>query len=121
MTGEVTLRGRVLPIGGLKEKILAAKRAKIGTVILPQRNEKDIEEIPKHLLRGVKLIFATTMDDVLKAGLRSASALLSKKPRPARRSGPTRLKKKELPSPRRNQRTPSIAPSLSLSPPSSLR
>jgi len=121
MTGEVTLRGRVLPIGGLKEKILAAKRAKIGTVILPQRNEKDIEEIPKHLLRGVKLIFATTMDDVLKAGLRSASALLSKKPRPARRSGPTRLKKKELPSPRRNQRPPSIAPSLSLSPPSSLR
>lgn len=69
MTGEVTLRGRVLPIGGLKEKILAAKRAKLSTVILPKRNEKDIEEIPKHLLRGIRLIFAEHMDDVLKASL----------------------------------------------------
>jgi ATP-dependent Lon protease len=70
MTGEVTLRGRVLPIGGLKEKILAAKRAKLSTVILPARNRKDLEEIPKHLLRGIQLVFAETMDDVLKAGLR---------------------------------------------------
>ncbi len=73
MTGEITLRGRVLPIGGLKEKILAAKRAKLSTVILPRRNKKDLEEIPKHLLRGIRLIFADTMDDVLKASLRKAS------------------------------------------------
>ncbi|MGH7260310.1 MAG: endopeptidase La [Nitrospiraceae bacterium] len=73
MTGEITLRGRVLPIGGLKEKILAAKRAKLSTVILPKRNKKDLEEIPKHLLRGIHLIFADTMDDVLKASLRKAS------------------------------------------------
>jgi ATP-dependent Lon protease len=70
MTGEITLRGRVLPIGGLKEKILAAKRAKLSTVILPRRNKKDLEEIPKHLLKGIQLSFADTMDDVMKVALR---------------------------------------------------
>jgi ATP-dependent Lon protease len=70
MTGEVTLRGRVLAIGGLKEKILAAKRAKFTSVILPKRNEKDLDEIPKHLLRGINFVFAETMDDVLPAALR---------------------------------------------------
>ncbi len=70
MTGEVTLRGRVLPIGGLKEKILAARRAGIKTVILPKRNEKDLEEVPKHVRRGMEFIFAETMDDVLPAALR---------------------------------------------------
>jgi ATP-dependent Lon protease len=70
MTGEITLRGRVLPIGGLKEKILAAKRAKLSTVILPKRNKKDLDEIPKHLLKGIQLAFADTMDDVMKIALR---------------------------------------------------
>jgi ATP-dependent Lon protease len=70
MTGEITLRGRVLPIGGLKEKILAAKRAKLTTVILPRRNKKDLEEIPKHLLKGIQLLFVDTMDDVIKIALR---------------------------------------------------
>ena len=70
MTGEITLRGRVLPIGGLKEKILAAKRAKLTTVILPRRNKKDLEEIPKHLLKGIQLAFVDTMDDVIKIALR---------------------------------------------------
>ena len=70
MTGEITLRGRVLPIGGLKEKILAAKRAKLSTVILPKRNKKDLEGIPKHLLKGIHLSFADTMDDVMKIALR---------------------------------------------------
>ncbi|HEV8540695.1 MAG TPA: endopeptidase La [Nitrospiraceae bacterium] len=74
MTGEVTLRGRVLPVGGLKEKILAAKRAKLSMVILPKRNEKDLEEIPKHLLRGIRFVFAETMDDVIKAALRHPHA-----------------------------------------------
>ena len=74
MTCEITLRGRVLPIGGLKEKILAAKRAKLSTVILPKRNEKDLEEIPKHLLRGIRFAFAETMDDVIKAALRHSPA-----------------------------------------------
>jgi ATP-dependent Lon protease len=73
MTGEITLRGRVLPIGGLKEKILAAKRAKLTTVILPKRNKKDLDEIPKHILKGIRLVFADTMDDVMKVALRRDS------------------------------------------------
>ena len=73
MTGEVTLRGRILQIGGLKEKILAAKRAEIFTVVLPARNRKDLADIPKHLLKGMKLVFADTMDEVLHAALRRRS------------------------------------------------
>ncbi len=82
MTGEITLRGRVLPIGGLKEKILAAKRAKLTTVILPYRNKKDLEEIPKHLLKGIHLSFADTMDDVMRIALRRKAKTppTSKKP-----------------------------------------
>jgi len=74
MTGEITLRGRVLPIGGLKEKILAAKRARLSTVVLPKRNKKDLEEIPKHILKGIELIFVDTVDDVIKAALRRTSS-----------------------------------------------
>jgi ATP-dependent Lon protease len=70
MTGEITLRGRVLPIGGLKEKILAAKRARLTCVILPKRNKKDLDEIPKHILKGIQLVFADTMDDVMRVALR---------------------------------------------------
>lgn len=65
MTGEVTLRGRVLPIGGLKEKVLAAKRAGIKTIILPFENEKDLEEIPDTVKRNMKFVLASDMDDVL--------------------------------------------------------
>jgi len=69
MTGEVTLRGRVMPIGGLKEKTLAARRAGIKTVIVPKENEKDIEDFPKYLRKDMNFIFATTVDDVLAAAL----------------------------------------------------
>jgi ATP-dependent Lon protease len=119
MTGEITLRGRVLPIGGLKEKILAAKRAKISTVILPQRNEKDIEEIPKHLLRGVTLEFAKTMDDVLKEGLRYPKRS-SRKLKPMRRPGRSRSKSNGSELPRRTPRSHPLSPSVSVSPPSSV-
>jgi len=70
MTGEVTLRGRVMPIGGLKEKTLAARRAGLKTVILPKENEKDLEDLPKYLRKDMHFIFATTVDDVLAAALR---------------------------------------------------
>lgn len=65
MTGEVTLRGRVLPIGGLKEKVLAAKRAGISKVILPYENEKDIEEIPDTVKRNMEFVLVSDMDEVL--------------------------------------------------------
>jgi ATP-dependent Lon protease len=73
MTGEVTLRGRVLPIGGLKEKSLAAKRMGINTVIIPKRNEKDLEDIPKFIKKDMKFIPVETMDDVLKNALQKAT------------------------------------------------
>lgn len=71
MTGEVTLRGRVLPIGGLKEKTLAAKRMGINRVILPSRNKKDIEDIPKYIKKDMQFILVDTMDDVLKVALKT--------------------------------------------------
>jgi ATP-dependent Lon protease len=69
MTGEITLRGKVLPIGGLKEKILAAHRAGIHTVIVPSQNQKDIVDVPKKVQRDVTIIFASKMDEVLKTAL----------------------------------------------------
>jgi len=65
MTGEITLRGRVLPIGGLKEKLLAAHRGHIKTVIIPSENEKDLVDIPANVLRELEIIFAENVDDVL--------------------------------------------------------
>jgi len=66
MTGEITLRGRVLPIGGLKEKLLAAKRAGLRKVVLPEKNKKDLDEISKNILKGLKLEFVENIDDVIK-------------------------------------------------------
>ena len=69
MTGEITLRGNVLPIGGLKEKVLAAHRGGIKAVIIPEENKKDINEIPATILKSVELILVSHMDDVLKRAL----------------------------------------------------
>jgi ATP-dependent Lon protease len=69
MTGEITLRGKVLPVGGIKEKILAAKRAKIDTIILSQENEKDIREIPEKYITGLKFIYVNSMIEALKFAL----------------------------------------------------
>ena len=79
MTGEVTLRGRVLPIGGLKEKALAAKRMGINKIIIPKRNKKDIEDIPKYIKKDMEFIFAETMDDVLKNALKQNSKIIKKR------------------------------------------
>jgi len=71
MTGEITLRGKVLAIGGLKEKLLAALRAGIFEVILPRANEKDLAELPDNIKNSIKLHFVDSMDDVLALALES--------------------------------------------------
>jgi ATP-dependent Lon protease len=96
MTGEITLRGNVLPIGGLKEKILAARRAGITVVICPKLNKKDLDEIAPHLKRGLEIHLVDEVDEVLRlalippleprtvagAGPRSTTRTFPAKPRP---------------------------------------
>ena len=69
MTGEVTLTGKVLPIGGLKEKALAAQRAGVQRIIAPARNEPDLEDLPEPLRQGVEFVWAQEVGDVLDAAL----------------------------------------------------
>ena len=76
MTGEITLRGRVLPIGGLKEKILAAHRGKVKTIIIPQENEKDLKEIRESILKDIKIVIVEHMDDVLDVAIVSDVPIL---------------------------------------------
>ena len=85
MTGEITLRGRVLPIGGLKEKLLAALRGGIRTVIIPEENKKDLADIPKNVTQGLEIIPVRWIDEVLDIAL--ASPLV---PRPSSEGGPTK-------------------------------
>ena len=80
MTGEVTLSGKVLPVGGIKEKVLAAKRAGIKTIILPERNRKDLmEDIPAELRKGMEFIFARDVHEVIAAALQPLDAPKSSK------------------------------------------
>ena len=69
MTGEVTLRGRVLPIGGLKEKLLAALRAGIKTVLIPSENEKDLADIPDNVLKALNIVPVSTVEEALAKAL----------------------------------------------------
>ncbi len=71
MTGEITLRGQVLPIGGVKQKVLAAARVGLGTVVLPKRNEPDLDDIPEEIRKQIDFVFAERVDDVFAAALRN--------------------------------------------------
>jgi ATP-dependent Lon protease len=91
MTGEITLRGKVLPIGGLKEKAIAALRARVKEVIIPAANKKDLVEIPKNVKRRLKFVAVADMDEVLTVALTKSPFIKSKKPKtpPARLTTPT--------------------------------
>jgi ATP-dependent Lon protease len=82
MTGEITLRGEVLPIGGLKEKLLAAHRGGIETVLIPRENEKDLTEIPKNILQHLKVIPVRWIDEVLEVALQRMPEPLEPSPPP---------------------------------------
>ena len=89
MTGEITLRGRVLPIGGLKEKILAAHRAGLRTLIMPRKNVKDLDEVPRRIQRDMTLVQVGSMEEVLKIAM--TRALAPRPSSPARRARPARV------------------------------
>jgi ATP-dependent Lon protease len=80
MTGEITLRGKVLPIGGVKEKLLAAHRAGVHTILLPKDNEKDLSDIPKNVLDTMNVHLVETMDEVLRTALEGPLPVLPPTP-----------------------------------------
>jgi ATP-dependent Lon protease len=84
MTGEITLRGQVLPVGGIKEKMLAAHRAGMTTVILPKRNMLDLEDVPEEIKKKLVFIFVETVNDVLKAALEKPSRAAAPRRQPAK-------------------------------------
>ncbi|MGH9336761.1 MAG: S16 family serine protease, partial [Vicinamibacteria bacterium] len=97
LTGEITLRGNVLPVGGIKEKILAARRAKLKTVVVPKHNAKDLDDLPPYVRRDLDFRLVETVDEVLKAALVDEGKVLSL------RAPETRLKPR--PTPSRSTRT----------------
>jgi ATP-dependent Lon protease len=83
MTGEITLRGQVLPVGGIKEKVLAAHRAGIKTILMPKENQKDLEDIPKKVQKEIEFHFMDRMMDVLKLALEPSPGSRREEPTPA--------------------------------------
>ena len=86
MTGEITLRGQVMPVGGIKEKVLAAHRSGLQTVILPSRNEADLEDLPEDVRAAIKFVFVETVDEVLAASLSPAPKQRAKRKKSQRKT-----------------------------------
>src|SRR6185503_17687970 len=85
MTGEITLRGNVLPVGGIKEKVLAARRAHVSTIILPQQNRRDLDEVPKEPFKDIRFVFVENMRQVFREALKEkVTPPVSSSPRPQR-------------------------------------
>jgi ATP-dependent Lon protease len=86
MTGEITLRGNVLPVGGVKEKVLAARRARVTKIILPQLNRRDMDEVPKELFGEIQFVFVDHVRDVFREALKEKSppAVTTPRERPPR-------------------------------------
>jgi ATP-dependent Lon protease len=93
MTGEITLRGKVLPVGGIKEKVLAAHRAGIKRVILPERCTADLDEVPQEVRDELEFVPVTKMDEVLLAALEEPERLDLKLPEPSEESAAAKSKK----------------------------
>jgi ATP-dependent Lon protease len=94
MTGEVTLRGQVMPVGGVKEKVLAAHRSGLKTVILPKRNEADLEDLPEEVLRDIDFKFVESVDEVLKLSLENVTPAKGKKRKKTSKNGKSKKEPK---------------------------
>ena len=103
MTGEITLRGQVLAIGGVKEKVLAAHRNGLTTVILPKRNEPDVEDVPDEIRQSMKFIFAESVEDVINAALEKATPQKKKAAKITKKSKPTKVTKNGKKNPNRRR------------------
>jgi ATP-dependent Lon protease len=99
MTGEITLRGQILPIGGVKEKVLAAHRNGLRTIVLPKRNEPDLEDVPEEIRNAMNFVFAENVDEVLAAALDPAKKAprKTKNAKAAPKPSAARTKKKSTP------------------------
>ncbi len=100
MTGEITLRGQVLAIGGVKEKVLAAHRNGLTTVILPKRNEQDIDDVPDEIRNTMKFIFAESVDDVINAALEKAKPSEKTSERIRLRKNPSKRRQRRMSKPK---------------------
>jgi ATP-dependent Lon protease len=97
MTGEITLRGRVLEVGGVRNKVLAAHRSDLKTVILPAKNEKDLVDVPKKVQTDLEIVFVKHIDEVLEV------ALLPKKERKAKRKAKSEQEEVKAPQPTKSK------------------
>jgi ATP-dependent Lon protease len=95
MTGEITLRGQALPVGGIKEKVLAAHRNGLRTVVIPKRNQPDLEDVPAEIKESMKFVLVDTVDEVLEAALEPAA----RKPAAKKRRSPKARVKVDVQSP----------------------